>query len=234
MLKILKVKSRFLVAIIFVFSFYIGQSQHRWENWNRFSIQHQWSTQWSTDAEYQYRIQENLEPGQRGFVNLMQSLRLWTYFTQKKHQIIVVPFSYFNANTLTEPNDLYVMQSQREWRWSMGYQWNAQGNGLSFRYLTDYRFFESNNQALRFRFLMAYGIPITEKLKVKVVEEWMANSHILKNQSESEQNRLGFILRWEPILNLKMETGYLWLHRFHQTATIQENIITFGLQYQLP
>lgn len=234
MLKILEVKSRFLVLIVFFFSFYFGQSQHRWENWNRFALHHDLSKHWSYEAEFQYRFQEDVLPNQNGFIDLMQSFRIWSFYTLKKHQILVVPFSYFKVKAMIQPSDLSMRQLPNEWRWSIGYQWNSKGRGISLRTLFDYRYMDQSENGFRYRFMIAYNVPITSKLKIKAYEEWMANSMQQTNLLQSEQNRLGMLVKWEPTPNFLLETGYLWLHRFHQNTTIQENIITFGLQYQLP
>jgi hypothetical protein len=228
------VKSRFLVLIVFFFSFYFGQSQNRWENWNRFTLHHDLSNHWSYETEFQYRFQEDVLPNQNGFTDLMQSFRIWTFYTLKKHQILIIPFSFFKAKAMIQPSDLSIRQLLNEWRWSLGYQWNTKGPGILLRTLFDYRYMDQNDNGFRYRFMIAYNVPITPKLKIKAYEEWMANSMQQTNFLQSEQNRLGMMVKWEPIPNFQIETGYLWLHRFHQTTTIQENIITFGLQYQLP
>lgn len=206
---------RNFIFLILVFGFQVSSSQDYTQFWFRVSLQHKLNSKFSSTLELHHRTQSSLGTESPFRYPLTNAFRLWiNYKISRENSIHFSPYAFFSnypvVNILGDelrPNaNEHRVQLQFENKSSAVRRWT-----LNSRVGIEYRGFESNLNLLRIRVREGVHYKVSTRLGIQCYDELFINTLQVNRQHIFDQNRIGFILNYTVLEQIRLEYGVTYI-----------------------
>ena len=185
--------------------------------WTRASLGVKVDSNLTLLAELQYRTQDGISNYNPISQNRLSSYRIWLNYTiSPTTKIVISPFSFFSIYpTIFEEKDESA-SPRKEYRFTAAFEsnlkkWNR--FNLFQRTAFEYRILPTN-QLTRLRSRLGVKTNLASKLHwINYLEGFVNTSNTIKNQWY-DQHRVSSFIEYNFATNIKVEFGYIFIHRY--------------------
>lgn len=227
----------FFTAALFAVSL---SAQNQGNIWLKGALSLKINEKLSTEFEYKYRSQNNLNGNNPLEKPLLESYKVW--FKYKQDSIIsygFAPFAYLrNRSDINEPADLlkpikleYRTSAYVYFTFKLSDKWT-----LGARELIDFRHYpEAGNSTARFREKISFKYSFNKKLSLSLFDEIFLNFYGQPKGYLYNQNRLGLTVEIKPIQGITISPGYIFLNYLpsNSSSSLNKNVFMLNLKYKI-
>jgi hypothetical protein len=194
--------------------------------WLRSTFHYRFKTNWALTNEFQYRTQNKVAEINPFLDNRLSSYCMWLIYNYNENaKISLAPFSYFNIHSANLSVQDEISAVKKEFRFSTAFDYDFKKWDklvLFQRSAFEYRVLEQNQQT-RIRTKLGAKIIFTPKLTwVNFVEGFANTSNSIQNHWY-DQHRFSTFFEYKVVRDLKIEFGYMFVHRYSYAKKVSWN-----------
>jgi hypothetical protein len=235
-------KKTTLLLLLLVNTLWAQETSHT-NIWSRTAISKSINSKLKVETEFQKRWQNDITSNSNNPFDykLMTSVRLWAYYQwNDKFTFIISPFAYYENNPIIKNDSDKSKIYSYENRYTIALEFNLkvyEGLKLQSRTGIEYRDFKNTSpDYFRAREKLSLKYNFNAKFALTGYDEYFFNATNSEGLHNFDQNRLGLLLSYNFIKELKLEIGFIKIERSQKNSTehLSENDIVLNCYYTLP